>query len=144
MIYLYSFGLIFLGLVMVYFVGKARDAKLSKNVSKEELIELRFNHVTEEDLRIKHSSGWLNFLSFLSFPLFLSGIILIIYNLWQLNIFWVKVILIYFFIGLLIATNHVKNVGIGAVGIEKTFLGVSIGWPIVLVGYLIRKSRLRR
>lgn len=136
MIYIYGIGSTILGLLLINIISKARDKKVSRQVSDGELVQLQLNQINEEDLRSKYSSRWLNLLALLPLPLILGGIIVIIYNLWQIDILWVKIVLAYIFIGLLIATNHVKNVGIGASGIGVTFLFVTVGWPIALGSYL--------
>jgi len=136
MIYIYGIGSAILGLLLINIISKARDKNVANQVSDGELVKLQLNQINEEDLRSKYSSGWLNLLALLPLPLILGGIIVIIYNLWQIDILWVKIVLVYIFIGLLIATNHVKNVGVGASGKEVTFLFVSVGWPIALASYL--------
>lgn len=136
MFFLYGLGSIIIGTIMANILSKSRDNKVNIKVSNEELLKLQLNEVTEEELRTKYSPTWINSLTLLPLPLILGGIIVIIYSLWQMDILWLKVALVYVFIGLLIAINHVKNVDVGASGIAVTFLFVCICWPLAIVMYI--------
>jgi len=144
MIFLYGFGSIIFGMVLANVTAKFRDKKVSKRVSEKEIVELQMNQTTEESLRIKYSPSWLNLLALMSAPLILGGFGIIIYNLWQIEIFWVKIAIIYGILGVIYAFIHIKNIDVGASGPAATFLTVSTLWPFVLVLYVSKYFRNKK
>ncbi|MBD3617456.1 MAG: hypothetical protein HUJ22_12880 [Gracilimonas sp.] len=136
MIYIFGITSIILGVFLTNIVSKVRDNNVSQYVSKGDLVDLQLNKTNEEDLRAKYSPGWLNLLALLPLPLVLGGMGVIIYNLWQTEILWVKIALVYGLIGLIYANYHVKNIDVGASGQVVTFLSVSVLWPLVVLLYI--------
>lgn len=147
MIYVCGIVSIILGLFLINIISKVRDKNVSENVSNGELVELKMNQITEESLRAKYSSGWFNFLALLPLPLILGGIFFIFFNLWLIEILWVKIVMIYGLIGVLYAFFHIKKIDVGASGPGITFLTVSTLWPLVIILYVnkyIRNKRIGR
>ena len=149
---LYGVAALIIAFVLNPIIAAARERYVESLATDEEL-----NPITSlpegqrhlegkivEQLRAKYSPTWLNLVSLIPLLLLIVGIVLLVIGAWRIEPVWLKFVVLYLIVGVVVTTLHIGSGEAGAAGLVVTVIFGLIGWPLLVYMHASRFLWKRR